>query len=460
MDSCGVVGDVLELREVSGAGHGYVAKRDVRKGEEVAVAHRSTFITEFSLCEDTGDLSDAVHSLDSLSTAMLCKELRMALYLLVERAKGDSSKLAWYIKLLPKQPVWLGGAPQKVVRELQHPARVEKIERWQQRIQQLYQKLQALLKRDTRLRAAVGEVVTPAAFVWAHCILETRAFSITMRGGCPHPSHTSDEHNWALLPTVDMFNHSSSGLQNYSYHPSREAMVFVADREIAAGEEVCIVYNRWMGAYQFAKHYGFTPSETREHDTFPIKVPLPPPTTPLAMAKARVLETSQLDADCYVQGDGTPSANLLCMLRLLALTHHDFAEGVERVVERRRAYCAENELAAATLFVRILRSQLEQFTTTIAQDRRLLAHPPPNASPAALLCVAVRIADKVTLTTAYSSAVKRQQVLGDAVYTGCNEAVLLSRASHRAKGRLGMCGLQDVLAAAEAERRSQITEDT
>eukprot|EP00756_Hemistasia_phaeocysticola_P043699 Hpha_TRINITY_DN17278_c0_g1::TRINITY_DN17278_c0_g1_i1::g.17830::m.17830 len=486
----------LRISHFPGTGRGLQATRDIAEGEEILRVPFRCFVSEYAAI--SGPNGNALHA----ARAHLSSEMRICLHLIAQRALATESRAAPYIRSLPEGVFTLDAASPEELRLLQHPMRRAKVERRRRKIAIAYQRLKDIVAaRPAVLPPGVGpEVVTAGAFLWAYNIVGARAFSISlgerhpryrMRRGeqpaLPDPFETcssgsgsgeeseSDEseqegvgvaeevqesetvvrtrkrrprhdgeYDWVLIPFADMFNYAHDGLSDYEFEPGDGPndpgeMVFRVGRAHSAGEQVFLRYNLGMGAFQFAKHYGFVPAEgTALRDHFPVRVKVIPRCrgdwSMLERAKDRVLEDFRLsDRRSRIRG-GLEGAELtdtlLAALRVRALAADEFASGVRQAVVCGRFVSVSNELNVYAHLSGLLRGELAHYDTTLRHDADLLAAEGPYC---AKLCVAVRRADKALLASALLMAQNRHRELAAAVYAGRGEVVEAREAALRSE---------------------------
>eukprot|EP01062_Namystynia_karyoxenos_P056854 TRINITY_DN47782_c0_g1_i1.p1 TRINITY_DN47782_c0_g1~~TRINITY_DN47782_c0_g1_i1.p1 ORF type:complete len:615 (+),score=164.96 TRINITY_DN47782_c0_g1_i1:77-1846(+) len=467
----------LRVAEVEHGGRGLIARADLQAGEELLRIPFGCFVSEYSA------LSSTAGPAMRRARAHLSSELRLCLHLIVERALGPRSCRAPYMRSLPDGVGSLDAARDCEVALLQHPVRTGKVQRRRRKVAALYHRLRDAVAREPGLLpdGVPPDAVSAGAFLWAYNMIDSRAFSVNL--GCHHPqcqaetggaavegalpdpfetpspssSSASEDgssasgssgrrrrrarqergrrplqggappDDWVLVPFADMFNHAHDGLADYEFElaaPGDAAvghMVFRAERPYAAGEQVFLRYNQGMGAYQFAKHYGFVPQDTSKRDRFPIPVTLPlarrRDISMLERAKERVFEDFRLARRSEVRmgpEGAEASDSLMAALRLRALHAEDFAKGVQTAVARGARVSISNDLNAYSHLLALLRAALQHYDSTLRQDAELLGR--PDLPPGARLCISVRRADKALLASALYVAQQRHRELAAAVY--------------------------------------------
>ena len=417
----------LSIKNSEIGANGLFLRRDVREGECVLRVSSEHFINE-QKCEgvllptvvnnSTGSSSSESDSEDE--EINLTIEDKFCLYLIVWKGIYETQKQSnlynptlTYMSTLPEEVTLLDLATDGEIKIIQNTTRLQQIERRRQKLRSAFQRLQILSEKV--LSVSNREFVSVSRFLWATAITESRAFSYRK--------------SWVLIPFADMFNHSADGICDYG--SDEGGFYFKAPRDMLeglrfylfiiftnntkkkkkkkkTGEEIFLRYNNWMNCFDFSKRYGFIPTGVVPGRMFPIKV------DSSDSLKSRVLQTHELgtDDECYVE-DGEPSEPLIVCLRMLSVKLD-----IKMMKEIMSGYAIslENELAAYTKLVELLKRQLSSYTTTLSEDRCSLLS--VEMSYLSKLCLGIRIADKTALISAYSTAVKRHREIAMSSYYG------------------------------------------
>ena len=131
-----------------------------------------------------------------------------------------------------------------------------------------------------------------------------------------------DEH-FALIPFIDLLNHSNNGFHNFAYEPQTREFVFRVGQSCPAGAQLFLRYNG-MDHWKFAKYYGFVPAEYGVFDAFPVSV-VPPSAFAESVAditRAQIFTDKRVCKRCYITGVG-PNMKLVGALRLRYLTEEE-----------------------------------------------------------------------------------------------------------------------------------------
>ena len=155
--------------------------------------------------------------------------------------------------------------------------------------------------------------------VWARTCVASRSFRLGIDG----------RDTTVLVPLVDMLNHERGPNTRWDYDPQSQAFSLIAQRDYQPGEEVCCDYGRKPNMYLLL-HYGFCLDDN--------------------------------DADEAVLGSTE-------QVRVTRKTDEPFAQLM--LAQLRGRY--RNEAAARTALADAARAGLARFSTTLAEDRALLA---------------------------------------------------------------------------------------
>eukprot|EP00854_Cymbomonas_tetramitiformis_P009804 gene9804-11612_t len=231
--------------EVLSTGIGFVAKRDISRGESTLSVPKTLFMNVESALESP--------------IGEYCTELKpwliLALHLLHEKSSSDS-KWSPYIEILPETldlPLFWSD---EELSELQGTQVLESSLNYRSYVQMEYEELATQLF-EPNPEVFPPEVFTPGALLWAFGILRSRTFE----------PFTADQ--IALVPGLDLFDHSSQSQSCWSskggFGPfQKEGAAVVAEESVSAGTEVRMNYNPEIVAPQLMLDYGFYPSGDRK----------------------------------------------------------------------------------------------------------------------------------------------------------------------------------------------------
>ena len=174
---------------------------------------------------------------------------RTGVLLLAERAKGDASPFADYVKALPAVYTVPLFWPAEAIRALKYPT-------IQQRVLQLAKFVQAFaaeeLGSSLAADAFAGVGVGADALGWAIAASSSRAFKIREQR--------------VLCPLIDIGNHASRAEANCEVRGTQGGAVeLVAVRDIALGEECTFCYGQ-LSNDDFLLDYGFLPAPPNADD--------------------------------------------------------------------------------------------------------------------------------------------------------------------------------------------------
>ncbi|GBG29350.1 Histone-lysine N-methyltransferase setd3 [Hondaea fermentalgiana] len=186
----------------------------------------------------------------------------VAAFLLLEKAKGEDSLWASYLRVLPEfvPSAWL--APPEILKEL-HDEHLEGRLRNFRRIldaehSQLVKTLALALKEDNVPAEAHTDALSLNAFYWATAIVDSRAITISGQK--------------YLVPFVDMFNykahmrprqHANGDFFEAHHKLERNDFVVFADRNVQAGQQVFMDYGD-NPSEVYLTYHGFVP----DHNPF------------------------------------------------------------------------------------------------------------------------------------------------------------------------------------------------
>ena len=214
--------------EFAETGRGYACVRDVSTGEELL----SVPLDE---CWHAAPARSALaHALPF--TAQLCDHDAVCLHLLHERAKGKVSSRWAHIATLPSEydvPVFWSAAEREV---LAGSGWLELVGRYEAEMCDDWRALGELARSAAGAwEAFVGEAaITLEAYKWAYATVKSRSAEVDVHGV---PTKL-------LAPRFDLFNHSDDVAPGSShfYDEARGALVALAARDYAAGEQAFISY--------------------------------------------------------------------------------------------------------------------------------------------------------------------------------------------------------------------------
>lgn len=177
---------------------------------------------------------------------------RLGLLLLAERAKGEGSRVADYIRTLPAAyTVPLMWSPE-AVKLLQYPTAQRRLVKSARFVSTF--STEQLLDSTDALEAFGGLTVGADALGWAVAASSSRAFAL---GGRER----------VLCPVIDIGNHAPKGEASCELRGTRGGAVeLVATRDLAAGDEVSYCYGARLSNDDFLLDYGFVPARNAHDD--------------------------------------------------------------------------------------------------------------------------------------------------------------------------------------------------
>ncbi|KAJ1741632.1 cytosolic leucyl tRNA synthetase [Coemansia sp. RSA 989] len=199
----------------------------------------------------------------------------LALFLLTEKAVGDASQWKWYLDALPHSPInaldfeesdmaALSGTPLGLAAE----AKLKQLQRHYVGIAPALERWKEAHKLDS--------TVSFDMYKWAHAIVLSRSISLQ---SCENASSygTCDR---ALLPFLDMFNHSAHPTAFWTVNDDKSITICAAstsdDPPTCSDDpqlvELCFYYGDKPNT-EWVYEYGFLPNENA-HDAWPLFVEL------------------------------------------------------------------------------------------------------------------------------------------------------------------------------------------
>eukprot|EP00928_Gymnodinium_smaydae_P025873 TRINITY_DN20488_c0_g1_i1.p1 TRINITY_DN20488_c0_g1~~TRINITY_DN20488_c0_g1_i1.p1 ORF type:complete len:294 (-),score=58.50 TRINITY_DN20488_c0_g1_i1:497-1378(-) len=222
----------VRLQQVPRAGRGVVAQRELPAGERlIAVPLDSMWPSAEQVRAST--TWDGIEEVSD--------EAVLAIWLLLERAKGDSSKHAAAIAQLPSEFDTLLHSSDEEFAELRGSCLYRMADEFRQETKLEYEVQHEAL-------AQVGCTgVDFAAFTWATSVFTSRQLSLEAEPGKP-ATH--------VVPGFDMFNHDPTGSANCEFNVEDGHVVVRTCRAIAAEEECLISYGP-LGSGSLLLFHGF-----------------------------------------------------------------------------------------------------------------------------------------------------------------------------------------------------------
>ena len=177
---------------------------------------------------------------------------RLGLLLLAERAKGESSRVAEYLRTLPATyTVPLMWSPE-AVKLLQYPTAQRRLVKSAKFVSTF--STERLLDSADAMEAFGGLTVGADALGWAVAASSSRAFALGGR-------------DRVLCPVIDIGNHAPKGEASCELRGTRGGAVeLVATRDLAAGDEVSYCYGARLSNDDFLLDYGFVPASNAHDD--------------------------------------------------------------------------------------------------------------------------------------------------------------------------------------------------
>ncbi|KAL2653570.1 hypothetical protein R1flu_021698 [Riccia fluitans] len=396
ISSLGISGDSLVVKpEPVQSGIGLVAKRELRKGEELLAIPRKSWITVETVKQSP--IGKAVEG----QRPWVC----LALFLLSERNNLNSPWKS-YLELLPAQLNSTLFWSDEELGELQGTQLLGSTLAFKQYVQNEFERIRIEVLAPY-MALFDPSVFTMEAFSWAFGILRSRTFA---------PLTGED---LALVPLADFVNHGtieSDGKPSWEVRRgtglfgSQDTLVLKASRNFQAGEEVVMDYGSEKGHGQLALEYGFVESvevsaaafvQSQTKDCFSLTLEIPEGDR-FTDDKLDIAEISGYGASVsfdITPGQGPPE-DMLTYLRLMVLDGPDafLLEALFRAAAWDHIslpVSKENEEAVCTAMLDGCRAALDGYSTTIDEDVRMLEA--GIEDPRLQVAVVVRLGEKRVL---------------------------------------------------------------
>ncbi|KAJ2847554.1 hypothetical protein IWW36_003799 [Coemansia brasiliensis] len=201
--------------------------------------------------------------------------VHLALFLLTEKAIGATSQWKWYLDTLPHSPINALDFGESDMAALSGTPLRPAIEAKLRQLRRHYDSIASALENWKRSHKLNGSVSFDT-YKWAHTIVLSRSISLQ---SCENASMygTCDR---ALLPFLDMFNHSSHPTAFWTVNDDKSISICAAntsDTPQACPDnpqlvELCFYYGDKPNT-EWIYEYGFLPNDN-DHDAWPFFVEL------------------------------------------------------------------------------------------------------------------------------------------------------------------------------------------
>ncbi|KAK9811842.1 hypothetical protein WJX72_011071 [[Myrmecia] bisecta] len=345
---------------------GVVATADIEPDTVILEVPESLLMTAHSARQDTV-LNSTLHS----HGQGLSAEQVLAVHLLHEVSKGETSFWAPYLQQLPHSYTTLAHFSPEACEALQCPyARSVAHQAVQQQAAD-WQQAKPVLK-------ALGlppKWRSKKAWLWASATVSSRTMYVPFcKGGaltpfgdlhnyCPPPPNALP-HIEGMLPPLDEAQERASLCGDGGYDPDSQVYRLHARRRYQGGEQVFLCYGKHTNL-ELLEHYGFLLPETNPHDTALIAA------SHFHKGDKPVLSEAHAAAACFLHWDGRPAWKLLQLLREAAATPTELKQGRHLVLAGERVSKASDLRALGLLQDACLRA-LTALPTTVDQDMTLL----------------------------------------------------------------------------------------
>ena len=380
-----------------GRGWGLVAAEDIGGGEAVLAIPRSLWMTvDTALASPIG-----AHCGDEAGW------IAVALQLLHERSIGDKSRWAAYVNALPAQldaPLFWSA---EEVAELTGTQLLDAAAGYDSYVRGTWSRLKESAF-DANPEVFPSDAFDEASFLWAFGILRSRCQAPVDQGA-----------DIALVPGLDMANHSGLSSQTWTLNNGGVAAVFGGGKSggsmllrtekgakglLAKGAEVFMNYGQRKIDNQLALDYGFTDAFASRpgYVLGPIAIP---ESDPNAFDKMDVLEVAGLkEAPSFVlRAFEDPEPELRVFMRLLNLKGED--SFLLEAIFRQEAWglvsepvSQLNEQEACGTMINGCEEALRGYATRVEDDRKVAED--PGAGHRLRLAARVRMGEKQALADA------------------------------------------------------------
>jgi hypothetical protein len=246
----GFVHPALRLEHFGDAGNGFVAAEAIDSGAELFRVPLSHVMSVNTALEDPvlSQLQSQLSVLKQFGSPLL------ALYLLLEKLRGEKSRWKPYISSLPHSfsvPLYWRWEELMLLRG--GTAWSQTLQMWKNAV-----RLFAVVRHvctENRARLGIASVPTFAQWRWALSAVFTRRNSIPADNGMV----------LALIPVWDMCNHRSKGELTTGFDEQGKQVVCRAMEKVQVGKQVFIFYGQ-RSHVDLVVNNGFLPHEQKEED--------------------------------------------------------------------------------------------------------------------------------------------------------------------------------------------------
>lgn len=245
----------LEVAEFPSRGLGVRTTRSRRAGEVLFLVPESWVITTSRLSHLQPQLHEAIEAASSHGQE-LTEEQALAMFLIIERARGSSSTWATYMAMLPSSELpCLSFTPQQL-------EMLPSVYRWmvvkaRERVCELHLGCRPAVEY-LRSRGLCDDIFTWGAFRWGMSQVRCRTFQEVVTPDIPSKQRLNHTHTRALIPVADLFNHHAQARVSW-HREGNGTWSLVSHDPFEAGAEVCMSYGK-RDNLDMLLNYGFVPS--------------------------------------------------------------------------------------------------------------------------------------------------------------------------------------------------------
>jgi hypothetical protein len=354
----GFVHPALQLRRCGEAGNGFVAEGAVERGAELFRVPMSCIISEATVLAHPvlSQLQAQLSVLKQFASPLF------ALFLLVERGRGEASRWRVYLASLPLRfsvPLYWSWEELQLLQG--SPAWTQAQQQWKNAVR-LYAVVRHVCSQNL---AALGLPAAPTFVQWRWALSAV----VTRRNSVPVSENAS---LLALIPVWDMCNHRSAGGEVMTgFDENAQQVLCRAMHTAAPGEQVYIFYGARSHA-DLLVHNGFLPDDDGDEpgaaDYFLVRLSLNA-NDPLFAEKKRLAQRHKLPAtgDFALRLFG-PAALVLTFARIARLQAGEI--GAAEAAETAQPLSRANEDAACELLGTAVAIALKKTQLAVAGAER------------------------------------------------------------------------------------------
>lgn len=319
----------LEIFHTEKKGYGVRTTNEIQEGDEIIVVPKEMVFSRTAALDPKTLTERGITPpiRDALARTTYDEDL-IALLLMRERAKGEDSFFAPWMKMLQKKAVLTPSLlHQDRMREVLDASAYHRAKPAGKRRSDRYHRIKEQIRAVVEDFQTYGgeDIHSLEAFIWADSIVSSRAITTTKEGKILAPFF--DMLNYAPHPQARKRNHLRIFDQNHRILGS--LFMITADRHTRSGQEVSEDYGKHDSEHYFHTA-GFVP-DVNPFDCVTVRLP-PPAVRSKARPLVRMLGVPQDPEGCLRPGRPIPE-QMLYHLHMLSLTEDDAIACVKRLGE-------------------------------------------------------------------------------------------------------------------------------